>query len=331
MIKNYLKNHKNHNNQRKSAILTIKNKNLNTMRGIITIAALILLLNGLTGTSQNKSTGYDSTYIPLLADTNVWYIADVGEFGELDVTDVGTVGYLNINDTIYRRIGPAWNSIWINLREDTLERKVYNRGGSLSNEELYYDFTMEEGDSMKGLSYGGGNIWFIVDSVRYINTLGGIRKAWYFRDELDHTYPVWIEGVGSLGGIDRNFIEPRLFWMFGELNCCYYNEKLVYRSVLATQYGCSFEHMNTTEILKDKGIQIFPNPVTNISRIKFENPENKIYQLFIYNVLGKLSCGKLTSSDIFYIKKQDFANGIYFYQLLNENNRIVQQDKFIIN
>ena len=232
----------------------------------ILFIAMILLTCSLTSNSQNNITRYDSTYIPLLADTSVWYIAERAEFGELGVDEYYTSGIDVYNDTIYRRILPTGMS----LREDTITRKIYWRRGLLTNEELYYDFTMETGDSIKGLSYGGSYIWFIVDSINYINTIVGSRKAWFFRDELDHTYPIWIEGIGSLGGINRNLIEPSLFWMFGELNCCYYNEELVYQSELASQYGCSFEYMNTIEILKDSGVQIFPNPVTNISQLEFE-------------------------------------------------------------
>ena len=296
------------------------------MRGIITIAALILLLNSLTGTSQNNNTRLDTNYIPLFADTNVWYIAEVEEFGGLEVYEYFTNGIDIYNDTIYRRISFLGNS----FREDTIERKVYTRGSALSNEELYYDFTMEEGDSIKASNYAGAHIWFIVDSVSLIETLAGYRRAWYFKDEYNHTYPIWIEGIGSLAGIDRNFTPPGLYWMLGELNCCYYTKELVYQSELAAQYGCSFEYMNTTEILKDKGIKIFPNPVTNVSVLEFQNPFNEQFHLLIYNALGELIHEKQTKSNEFLISRSGFKSGIYFYQLVNYKNETIYKNKFLI-
>jgi hypothetical protein len=82
-----------------------------------------------------------------------------------------------------------WDTILTNgLREEG--HKVY------WGNTLLYDFGMKAGDT---INYGG-NLWFVLDSIKPMQISNGdLRKHFY----LSHTHHqvVWIEGIGSTGGL----------------------------------------------------------------------------------------------------------------------------------
>ncbi len=77
-------------------------------------------------------------------------------------------------------------------------------------------------------------------------------------------------------------------------------------------------------------IKVFPNPSNNITNIQFSNPKNKNHTLTIYNTNGQIvsKIGNITN-DVIKIENKNWKNGLYFFQLEN-NNRITKQGKFII-
>jgi len=394
---------------------------------------LIILLLLLAGSIQTKA----QDYIPLLGDTNVWYIAEILEFGEIISYVRTTDGIEVINDTTYTWIKDDEGGGYALIRENIDEKKVYERIGSSGNsgERLLYDFSKNEGEYVE---YYFGN--YLVDSIRYIETLVGLRKAWFLNGGGE-AHPVWIEGIGSLAGLLMPWQQPNLnWWEFPELLCCEYNEEPVYKSENGIVYNCDFSLYDQTppevdsiwfepdtiasndtvyfyvkatddisgvrncwiyiysfegtsanqysllthstsdiyyckldycswnelgtwscpviEIGDNFGnIQIqtfygnegtfyvdelvginriemhnkglFPNPVTDISFIKFNNPERNIFKLNIYNVSGNLIHQEKTNGNLFKIQRNNFKSGIYFYQLIN-NKHIIYSNKFII-
>jgi hypothetical protein len=77
-------------------------------------------------------------------------------------------------------------------------------------------------------------------------------------------YPVWIEGIGSLAGLLKPGYTPTLQdWEWGELNCFYHNDTLVYQSYLASLFGCMFE--NSAPVLDEAFV--IPDTVTLTQQI----------------------------------------------------------------
>ena len=185
-------------------------------------------------------------YHKLLDTGKVWHTVQIGEFGDIlayEMTPDFEDEY-NANDTIYYSIDG-----WIIIREDTITKKVYKRNFADNNtpsgpEEIIYDFSLQEGDSIyiKSDALFNYNSWFFIDSVKILNILGTDRNVLYLRHDLYNNYPVWVEGIGSLSGIHIVGVEPELFvWGVGELTCCYHNDNLLYQSVNGEQWGCEFE------------------------------------------------------------------------------------------
>jgi hypothetical protein len=179
-------------------------------------------------------------YIPILSDTAVWWCANTQEFGDIQIYQLTTGAKVVYNEKTYTQIQypPPDNGIYLEIREDTSTQKVYSYRGSF--EELIYDFNLIEGDSIELSSSG---TWFYVDSIRYIDYFSVKRKTIYFSDKWGQYFPVWIEGIGSTAGIDRNYTQPILYyWNMPELLCCYYNDNLVFQSTNGNTYGCTYEY-----------------------------------------------------------------------------------------
>jgi len=134
---------------------------------------LILFLMLLTLFSSKVLKAQDEPYIPVLSDSIDVYELNVDEWG------VGlkhwNVSYTEVyNDTMYYKLRQPD----IYVMEDTTERKIYRCGplgnGTFYRGELLYDFTLNEGDSIVLSAF---DIWYYVDSIRYIETYAGMRKA----------------------------------------------------------------------------------------------------------------------------------------------------------
>lgn len=292
---------------------------------------LLLLLATLHVQAQKEH-----SYIPLLDTGKVWYTVQGIEFGGFESMNI-TPDYENVftaNDTVYYSIDG-----FVIVREDTAEQKVYNRYFSDYNtpsapEYLIYDFSLNEGDSiyfneLTNICSGIG--WYTVDSVRIKTFFGTDRKIYYLNEKAQKSpYTIiWIEGIGSLAGIQYYNSFPMIYdWQCGELTCCYLNNELLYQSYYGELYGCSFEYLDINEC-NNFDVKIYPNPVSCISKLEFNNPDAGIFTLYIYDFTGKLINIETTSNAYFLIEKNTNSKGLYFCKLFTDNKEIYSE-KFII-
>lgn len=76
-------------------------------------------------------------------------------------------------------------------------------------------------------------------------------------------------------------------------------------------------------------VKIYPNPVSSTSTIKLEPMSGA--QIVLYNSIGnrvyEKNIKKLNSIEI---NAEDFNHGIYFYKLIDMNNSVMEQGKFLI-
>ena len=185
--------------------------------------------------ASSSSKAQKEPYIPLLDTNKMWVEAMRMEFGDFFLSDISIEDTITYNDTLFYELyfeeGTKSDTY---LREDTIERKVYYRQYLDDEDELYYDFSMEVGDS---IDLGSGYLY--VDSINYINSI--YRTIYLGRPSWD-SYLAWSEGIGSLAGILQNRCTPGLIGAGQtELNCYYYNDELLYQSDRASIYGCHFE------------------------------------------------------------------------------------------
>ena len=67
--------------------------------------------------------------------------------------------------------------------------------------------------------------------------------------------------------------------------------------------------------------QFFPNPLSNQGILTFQNPQNALFTLRIFNINGQIIAQQETRSSQFLIQNNDWANGIYLYQIESEGKK----------
>lgn len=76
------------------------------------------------------------------------------------------------------------------------------------------------------------------------------------------------------------------------------------------------QHQQTTT-------KLYPNPFSNTATLVFENPQNNNHQFSVFNTMGQLvmSIENIKGTKVL-IDRQELQNGLYFYQLRNEEGVI---------
>jgi len=117
------------------------------------------------------------------------------------------------------------------LREDTMAHKVYWRFPGASSDTLLYDFTLELGDTLRGL-YGNTGLCsqaiFTVQSIDSVLVGSSYRKRINFSDiDIDPCNPTSIiEGVGATTGLTSCYATPASFGI--SLRCFTVGDSLLY-------------------------------------------------------------------------------------------------------
>ena len=79
-----------------------------------------------------------------------------------------------------------------------------------------------------------------------------------------------------------------------------------------------------------QSVKITPNPVTDISILKFENEQFKNFTLEIYNITGiKIKIIQNIKKNKVELNRNEFKKGIYLYRLYNTELNIYT-GKFIV-
>jgi hypothetical protein len=74
---------------------------------------------------------------------------------------------------------------------------------------------------------------------------------------------------------------------------------------------------------------VYPNPADTFFRVK-NNQQTPGSKVMLYNDLSQLVLKKALNQKITYIKLIDINFGIYFYQIVSENNQLLQSGKLLI-
>jgi len=101
--------------------------------------------------------------------------------------------------------------------------------------------------------------------------------------------------------------------------------------------GFSITGLDSLGIIMNSNLQaneqpscnIFPNPFSVSMTLSIDNPNNKLYSVSIYNVLGKEVCRKEFNSASVLINRNNFSQGIYFYRV-SENNLLIATGKVVV-
>ena len=98
----------------------------------------------------------------------------------------------------------------------------------------------------------------------------------------------------------------------------------------ANTYIYNYSTFINNNALEENKIKVYPNPSYEDITIQYANPENRKYNLYIYNSKEQMvKKYEAINSDDIKIESESLEAGIYFFQLQNNNEKI-RKGKFII-
>ena len=194
------------------------------------------------------------------------------------------------------------------LREDTVQRKVWRYSTFSGEEQLIYNFALEQGDSLETYY----DSFTTIDTVYNIVTNDGISRKKFELGEGGQT-GYYIEGIGGAGGL---FESPVYYFESGTWLLCVKDHA---DNVILDNYNVCYNFM--TNISSSENYSLFsvsPNPFTNTLRIdgSTENLNIIIYNLMGYKVLS------LEVDNNHVIDVSVLIPGIYLLNVMKADNLI---------
>ena len=219
------------------------------------------------------------------------------------------------------------------LREDTAARKVYWRFPGSTADTLLYDFTLELGDTLRGL-YGNSGMCsstvFTVQSIDSVPVGSSYRKRINFTSiDFDSCSPTSIiEGVGSTTGLTTCYATPTSFAI--RLDCFTVGDSLFYLAPCGTtSLACGNLPSGVSDGagFADKLIAFHPNPTAGIMKLvcHFSQPS---LDLLIYDVTGKAVYRNHISQEQSTIDITALGKGIYM-ALVFQSGVLIRAEKLV--
>lgn len=191
---------------------------------------------------------------------------------------------------------------------------AYIRGTSCGGETIQYDFNLAVGDTFDMVGLLGDAI---VDSVSTKLMLNGQTRKYIKLRSIDEpgVYFRWVEGIGD---IDRGFFRSvNLDGGYSELICHSDSSGLVY---LKPNYTVNCDSLLLLSSINERtsfaSNLLFPNPAASTVYLNASFSLNSEFTLF--DITGKTLL-RVSIIDGHSIDVTSIPNGIYFYQIINQN------------
>lgn len=191
------------------------------------------------------------------------------------------------------------------------DKKVYVRYYStavphITDEELYYDFNLQVGDLFE-VGY--------IDEPEYIQLMaieevvledGSVRNKFVFDIGWEYDFPeVWIEGVGSLSGINWRYRPGWTASGFAKLMCYFEDDGLVWTG------GECWDDVDETTA---EQVSVYPNPAKENVLIQGVEPT----EVQVYNALGQVVKTVRGTNEI---DLSGLVEGVYLVRITDDDGR----------
>jgi hypothetical protein len=248
--------------------------------------------------------GYSQEYTPFPDSDAIWSV-NIDKFAVNGDTTINSKTYKKY----YRTNGDSTftfeNSFYYAAVREDFSKRIWGIKHDSLTERLLYDFSLQIGDTTYVYPYEDFNNWvndsvglilLNIDSI-LIDTI--YRKRFKITtldvnwDEPGWNYEYWIEGIGStIGLFSQGTFQPGIVDVsFYELLCYQKNDFTEYFTTYYTNYEACY--MPVYVGIVDKSIErrvvnLYPNPLIDISKIKISNFVNKKAHVEFYNIYGQL-------------------------------------------
>ena len=192
-------------------------------------------------------------------------------------------------------------------------KKVYLRRYStaiphIMEEEVYYDFNLQVGDLFE-VGYGNEPEYIQLMAIEEVVLEdGSVRNKFIFNKGWKEDPEIWVEGVGSLFGINWRFIPGWTASGFAKLQCYFEDDNLVWTG------GECWDNVEETSA---KLVSIYPNPAKG--NVLIQGIEAAEVQ--VYNALGQLV--KETKDNVLDLSDQE--SGTYIIKVITPSGIITKQ------
>ena len=173
------------------------------------------------------------------------------------------------------------------LRDDTAAHKVYWRIPGMATDTLLYDFTLEVGDTLRGLY---ANTGLCADGVVTVHSVDSIMVGTNYRKRINFSWdpcfgPSIIEGIGSTTGLTFCTF---MYKSFGTILTCFMvNGELLYTQPCGAPILAPCENLplGMPAIVRsgEPDVAATPNPSTGLFYLG-----QATAQISVYNAQGKL-------------------------------------------
>ncbi len=297
------------------------------------------------------SKAYAQSYTPILSDKNEW---SVNYFGPgISADELFFTGPDTLIDSIQ-----YWPLIWRTnnsvpnpdyfmgyLKEDSVQQSLsYYEADSDGNidwaqEKFLYRFDLQIGDTIIVQSqdtYPDGGFFqdtLVVDTIEYQTSSTNCTQNSWFRDSvklmvlssiranafLENSEITWIEGSGA-----ASFILMPAFNACGltTVNCHHKDDILVYQSLRSQQLDTCLFTTAIEEFTLKEDLRIYPNPSTEGFNLSYANPNAEERQIILRNLQGQKLWAERSRAENIEIKRQNWAAGIYFIEVLADGKRL---------
>jgi hypothetical protein len=213
------------------------------------------------------------------------------------------------------------------MREDAEARQVFIWTSDNDNpdgfEVLYYDFSLEAGDTIPISSYTTQNNILTIQSVEDYTLLNGESRRKF---KLEYSELSYIEGIGGEFGLFNGYLTA-LCCDWATL-CVQQNQESIYSNGSSSWY-CSWivTSINEQPVLS---ASLFPNPgngyfVFEINRADFGSAD---LQLNVFSITGQKIFTEPLRADRNHFQIKE-GSGLYLWQLLSDGE-IVQSGKLVV-
>jgi len=205
------------------------------------------------------------------------------------------------------------------FRQDTILKKVYIIPTNQTSEQLWYDFNLQTGDTIKGfLAFWWpyyNNVVINIDSVLVGNSFC---KRWNLSDSC---YIISIiEGVGSTYGLIESSSPCVTVAQSYTLNCFNYNGISLYPD---TASNCDQVTQINSLNISSNSIKVYPNPSNGIFAVDID-PSLNICKIIISDLLGNIILQQKVNNQT-ELSIDKVPNGIYLLSFIAKNGRVINR------